>query len=219
MFGRVLSRVLMLVLVQACGGKRLLTLGSPGVGGATIATPTPFGFAHALLQHDRVRDVPPPVARHLPRCGINRAAAGMHVTTRAGPLPFLSDHACEVRLLRSAELCNRFEPGFWVHAGVRWNGSQIPSRVLYGSFLSRSEDPRTSTGGEVPSALLCALRPRLHARHLHNARVQRHCRSRRGARAVRQATPPFLSRPGRRASCSCHTISSLQRGAVASAAW
>ena len=39
---------------SSCGAKRFLTLGSPGVGGATIATPTSYGFAHALLQHDEV---------------------------------------------------------------------------------------------------------------------------------------------------------------------
>jgi hypothetical protein len=37
---------------SSCGAQRFLTLGSPGVGGATIATPTSYGFAHSLLQHD-----------------------------------------------------------------------------------------------------------------------------------------------------------------------
>eukprot|EP01043_Picozoa_sp_COSAG02_P082468 COSAG02_NODE_20685_length_819_cov_1.483333_1_plen_255_part_01 len=37
---------------SACGAKRMLTLGSPGIGGTTIATPTAYGFAHALLQSD-----------------------------------------------------------------------------------------------------------------------------------------------------------------------
>jgi hypothetical protein len=37
---------------STCGAKRMLTLGSPGIGGTTIATPTPYGFAHALLQVD-----------------------------------------------------------------------------------------------------------------------------------------------------------------------
>ena len=37
---------------STCGAKRLLTLGSPGVGGATIATADVAGFGHGLLQHD-----------------------------------------------------------------------------------------------------------------------------------------------------------------------
>ena len=39
---------------SSCGAQRFLALGSPGIGGATIATPTAFGFGHALLQHDEV---------------------------------------------------------------------------------------------------------------------------------------------------------------------
>jgi hypothetical protein len=37
---------------SSCGAQRFLTLGSPGIGGATIATPASYGFAHSLLQHD-----------------------------------------------------------------------------------------------------------------------------------------------------------------------
>ena len=38
----------------SCGTARYLTAGSPGTGGATIATPTAVGFAYGLLQHDMV---------------------------------------------------------------------------------------------------------------------------------------------------------------------
>ena len=38
-----------------CSTSRYLMLGSPGLRGTpTIATPTPYGFAHGLLQHDEV---------------------------------------------------------------------------------------------------------------------------------------------------------------------
>jgi len=39
---------------SACGASRFLALGSPGLGGNTLATPDAAGFGYGLLQHDMV---------------------------------------------------------------------------------------------------------------------------------------------------------------------
>ena len=41
---------------STCGAPRLLTMGSPGIGGPTIASPTAYGFAFGLLQHDMIEE-------------------------------------------------------------------------------------------------------------------------------------------------------------------